>query len=78
MCVSRYLLQPITLYLTQHNKTENCYTLVIGNIQSITSQAFGVVGPLGEKLDFLVPWDLTFKDIMIMKSQKPSPTQSEP
>ena len=30
-------------------------------MQSFTSQSFGVVVPLGENLDFLVRWDLTFK-----------------
>ena len=41
---------------------------VIANIQSFTSQIFGVVGPLGENLNFLVRWDLTFKQIL---SQNP-------
>ena len=51
---------------TQHSKTGNVYILVIGNMQRFTSQIFGIVGPLGENLNFfLVRWDLTFL------SQKP-------
>ena len=35
------------------SQTGNVYTLfIIGNIQSFTSQMFGVVSPLGENLDF--------------------------
>ena len=39
-------------------------------MQSFTSQIFGVVGPLGENLDFLVHWDLTLKQILITKPKK--------
>ena len=39
-------------------------------MQTFTSQIFGVVGPLRENLDFLVRWDLTFKQILITKLQK--------
>ena len=53
------------------------YIFVIANIQSFTSQIFGVVGPLGENLDFLVCWDLTFKQILITKPKKSSSAQSE-
>ena len=73
--VSRHLLSAIPLYLTQQNG--NVYIFVIGNIQSFTSQIFGVVSPLGEKLDILVHWDLKFNDILIMKPQKSSSTNSE-
>ena len=38
-------------------------------MQSFTFQIFGVVSVLGENLDFLVPWDLTFKEILITKPQ---------
>ena len=31
--------------VTQHSKTENVYIFAIANIQSFTSQIFGVVGP---------------------------------
>ena len=40
-------------------KTGNVYIFVIANIQSFTSQIFGVIGPLGQR------WDLTFKQILI-------------
>ena len=42
----------------------NVYIFVIASIQSFTFQIFGVVGPLRENLDFLVRWDLTFKQIL--------------
>ena len=42
-------------------------TFVIANIQSFTSQIFGVVGLLGENLDYLDRRDLTFKQILITK-----------
>ena len=48
-------------------KTGNVYTLVIANIQSFTPKIFGVVGPLGENLDFFNCWDLTLKQILITK-----------
>ena len=37
------------------NKTKNVHIFVIANIQSFTSQIFGVIGPLGENLDFFSP-----------------------
>ena len=55
---------------TQNSKTGNVYMFMIANIQSFTSQIFGVVGPLEENLDFLVSWDLTFKQILITKPTK--------
>ena len=39
-------------------------------MQSFTSQIFGVVGPSGENLEFLVRWDMTFKQILITKPKK--------
>ena len=36
-------------------KTGNVYIFVIANIQSFTSQIFGVVGRLGENLDLFSP-----------------------
>ena len=36
----------------KHSKTGHAYLFVIGNIQSVTSQIFGVVSPLGENLDY--------------------------
>ena len=52
-CLSRHVLPAIALYPTQ--QTENVYIFVIANIQSFTSQIFGVVGPLGENLDLFKP-----------------------
>ena len=34
-----------------------------------TYQIFGVVDPLGENLDFFVPWDFTFNQILTTKSK---------
>ena len=45
-CLSRHL-PAIALYPTEH-----FYIFVIANIQSFTCQSFGVVGPLGENVDF--------------------------
>ena len=41
------------------------------------SDVFGVITPLGEKIDFLFPCDLTFKDTLITKSPKSASAQSE-
>ena len=40
---------------------------VINNDQCFLSEILRVVGPLGEKLDILVPWDFKLKTILIMK-----------
>ena len=74
--LSRHFLPAIALYPTQ--QSENVYILVIVNIQSFISQFFGVVGPLGENLDFfsLLGFD-KFKQILITKPNKSSCTQSE-
>ena len=46
--------------------------LVISSDQSFTSQILKVVGLLSEKFDFLFPWDLKFKVLLITKpGQKP-------
>ena len=74
--LSRHFLPAIALYPTQQ-KSENVYIFVIANIQGFTSQFFGVVGPLGENLNFLVSWDLPFKQILITKPKRSSSTQSE-
>ena len=65
-CLSPYLLP-----------AENVHIFVIANIQSFTSQIFGIVGPLGENLNSLACWDLKFKQILITKAKKPSSTQSD-
>ena len=52
-CLGRHLLPAIALYPTQ--QTGNFYIFVIANIQSFKSQMFGVLGPLGENLDFFGP-----------------------
>ena len=51
-----------------NSKTGIVYIFAIGNIQSFTSQTFGVVGP--KNLDFLIRWDLTFKQILIKSPLK--------
>ena len=62
----------ITIYgpATQHSKTGTVYIFVIANIQSFTSQIFGVVSFLEENLDILVSWDLTFKKVIFTKPKK--------
>ena len=45
-------------------------------MKSFTFQIFEVVCPLGEKLNFLVPWDFKFNDILITRPPKSSFTQS--
>ena len=50
--------------------TAKLYIFVVVNIESFTSEIFQVVGLLGENLDFLVRWDLTFKQILITKPEK--------
>ena len=62
--VNQDLLSSITLYLLQQN-SGNFYMFVISNNQSFISQILRVVGPLGEKFKFSVPWDLKFKAILI-------------
>ena len=61
----------ITIYgpAAQHSKTGTVHIFVIANIQSFTSQVFGVVSFLEENLDILVSWDLTFKSYL-HKTQK--------
>ena len=49
------------LDITQQNWKCLHVRKLIANVQSFTSQIFGVVDPLGENLDVLVRWDLTFK-----------------
>ena len=75
-CLSRQFFPAIALYSTQQN-WKFLHIVVIANIQSFTSQIFGVVGPLGENIDFLAFWDLTFKQILITKPPKSSSTRSE-
>ena len=60
----------------QHSKIGNFYTFVISSNHSFISQVLKVVGPLVEKLDFSVPWDLIFRETLILKPQKSSFTQS--
>ena len=70
-CSKTNLLPAIALYLTQQNW--KFYIFVIGNVQNF----FGVVGSLGENLDFLDPGNFTFKEIRITKPSKPSSAQSK-
>ena len=74
-CVSRHLLSAIALYITQQNW--KCSDIRNWQYKEFSSQTFGVVGPLREKLDFLIPWDLRFKDIVITRPPKSSSIQSE-
>ena len=73
LCVSGHLIPVMTSYLTQ--QSWKCLQIVNGNMQSFTSQICVVVGSLREKLNFLDPWDLKFKDMLITKSPKSSSTQ---
>ena len=60
-----------TLYI------RNVYIFVIGNIQSLTSN-FWSRRSLGRKRNqFLVPWDLTSKDILITRLQESNSTLPE-
>ena len=49
LCLGLHFLPAIALY--QHSKIRNAHILVIADIQSFTSQIFGVAGPLGENVD---------------------------
>ena len=62
-CLSR-------LSYTQHSKAGNVYIFVIANIQSFTSQNFGVVGPLGENLDLSNPLGFDVQTNSDHKTQK--------
>ena len=64
-CFSRHLLPAIALYPTQQNSI-----FVIANIQSFTSQIFGVVGPLAENVDFFSPLGLDVQTNSDQKTQK--------
>ena len=55
---------------TQHSKTGNVYKFVNVNIQSFTSQIVGVVGPLGENLDFFSPLGFDVQTNSDQKTQK--------
>ena len=57
---------------SSHNFISDTAKMEMRNRQhtEFRSQISGIVGPLGEKFDFLVPWDLTFQDIVIRKPQK--------
>ena len=72
-CLSQHL-PAIALYQIQQNRKclHILHIFVVANIQGFKSQIFGVVGPLAENLDFLVRWDLTFKQILITKPQNPA------
>ena len=56
---------------------ENFYIEVISNSQSLISQILKVVSLLEKKSFILVPWDLKYKRIMILRSQNSSSTHSE-
>ena len=72
-CLSRHLLPAIAVifFHTKHSKTGNVYIFVIANIQSFTSQIFGIVGPLGEKnLTFFSPLGFDVQETSDDKTQK--------
>ena len=74
--LSRHLLPAIALYPTQQNW--KCLGICNANILSFTSQIFGVVGPLGENLDFFSPLGFDVQTNSDHKTQKKSSsTQSE-
>ena len=58
-------------------KPGNVYIFVIASIQSFTSQIFGVVGPLGENVDFFGSLGFDFQTNSDHKTKKSSSTQSE-
>ena len=69
-CLSNHLLSAITLYPTQ----QNWECLHVRNRQytefHISSQIFGVVGPLGENLDFFSPLGFDVETNFDHKTQK--------
>ena len=67
-CLSHHLLSATALDPTQ--QTGNVYIFVIDNIQSSTSQIFGVVGPQEENLDFLSPLGFDVQTDCDHKTQK--------
>ena len=69
-CLSHHHLQAIALYPTQQNWKclhirDRQYT-----VQSFTSQIFGVVGPLGENLNFFSPLGIDVQTNSGHKTQK--------
>ena len=46
-------------------------------ISRVKFQISGVVGSLGENLNFLVQWNLMFKQILVTKPKKSSSSQSQ-
>ena len=66
--LSRHLLPAIALYPTQ--QTGNVDIFVVVNIQSYTSQIFGVIGLLGENLDFFSPLEFDVQTNSDHKTQK--------
>ena len=75
MCVSHYLVSAMILYL--NSISGNVYLFQIGNIQSFTSQIFGVIGPLRVKLDFDSPFGFDVQRNSDLLLQKSSSTQSK-
>ena len=65
------------MHYTQHSKTGNVYMFVIANIQSFTSQIFGVVGPLGGNLDFFSPLGFDVQTDSDQNTPKSSSAQPE-
>ena len=63
-CLRRHLLPAIALYTAQKN------ILAMANIQTFTSQSFGVVGPLAESLDFSSPLGFDVQTNSNHKTQK--------
>ena len=61
----------------QLSKSGNIYVFVISSRKGFISQSLKVVSPLGERLIILVPWDLQYKKITILKPQNSSSTHSE-
>ena len=51
---------PQLLVHTQISKFANIYTFVISNSKSFIRYILKVLGPLGKKLNFPVPWDLKY------------------
>ena len=62
--------QPTNQPTNHHSKTGHVYIFVISYIQSFTSQIFGVVGSLGENLDFFSPLGFDAQTNSDHKTQK--------
>ena len=53
----------------EQNKLGNFYILVISNSHSVIPKILKVVGPLGKRSCFSVPWDLKYQRVTIVRPE---------